>query len=80
MLQSEASWVASIGLLGSIITCPLAGPVIKKIGPKKSLLYSSVLLGIPWIPIIFAKSVWVLYISRFIAGCATGIATAVRFH
>ncbi|KAK9727524.1 Sugar transporter [Popillia japonica] len=74
-LKAEASWVVAVGLLGSVIICPLSGLIIKKIGPKRSSLYGSVVLLIPWIPIILAKSVWLLYISRFIAGCATGIVT-----
>ncbi|KAI4456990.1 sugar transporter-like [Holotrichia oblita] len=75
--KAEASWVVAVGLLGSVIICPLAGLIIKKIGPKRSSLYGSIVLLIPWIPIIFAKSVWLLYISRFIAGCATGIAVTI---
>ncbi|GJQ83652.1 hypothetical protein Trydic_g14362 [Trypoxylus dichotomus] len=77
--SSETSWIVAIGLLGSTITCPLAGPIIKKIGPRRSLLYCATVYAIPWIPILFAKSIWTLYLSRFVAGCATGIVNSVMF-
>ncbi|XP_022917080.1 facilitated trehalose transporter Tret1-like [Onthophagus taurus] len=74
--NAEASWVVSIILLGGIVTCPFSASFVKKFGPRRSLLFSSIFIMLPWIPITLANSVWILYISRFIAGMATGTITA----
>lgn len=61
----------------SIPTAFLAGWMVEKIGRKKSLLISGVLMFFLWFMIIFAKSIWVIYVARFLAGIGSGIVSVV---
>ncbi|KAL6423317.1 hypothetical protein ACFW04_010155 [Cataglyphis niger] len=70
----EASWVASLLMLGAMagsINCTF---IVNVIGRKYTMLLSAVPSIISWLMIAFATSSWELYISRFLAGLSTGLA------
>ncbi|KAK9727493.1 Sugar transporter [Popillia japonica] len=71
--EEEGSWVVALVRFASIPTAFLAGWMVEKIGRKKSLLISGVLMFFLWFMIIFAKSIWVIYVARFLAGIGSGI-------
>ncbi|CAK9796011.1 Facilitated trehalose transporter Tret1 [Anthophora plagiata] len=75
--SDDASWIASISLLGSIPGNFLAAFIVDWLGRKVCLLIAGVPLIISWILIIVAWHPYVLYISRFISGIGSGVAYVV---
>lgn len=75
--SSDASWIASFYLLGSIPGNIFAGFIVDRIGRKASLLLAGVPLLIGWILIIAAWHPYVLYCSRFISGLGQGVVYVV---
>ncbi|XP_072767762.1 facilitated trehalose transporter Tret1-like [Anoplolepis gracilipes] len=69
----EASWVASLVLLGAAVGAIICGFLLNVIGRKNTMLFTAVPSIISWLMIAFATSPWELYVSRFIAGLSTGI-------
>ncbi|XP_014215782.1 facilitated trehalose transporter Tret1-like [Copidosoma floridanum] len=75
--SNQASWVASLYILGSIPGNFLASFIVDSVGRKISLLISGIPMTIGWILIIFARNPYVLYVSRFISGLGQGIVYVV---
>lgn len=72
----EASWVVSLQSLGSAVGPLLVGILLDVIGRKKTALITFLFCIISWIVLLLAKSVYYMYVARFISGCAIGIAFA----
>ncbi|KAK5641090.1 hypothetical protein RI129_009637 [Pyrocoelia pectoralis] len=72
--NEEASWVTASLFLGMIPGSIVQGLLFDKLGPKGVLILSSVVLLIPWILIVFAQSIWLLVVGRFIGGIGASIA------
>lgn len=70
----EASWVASLLMLGSLAGSINCAYIVNVIGRKNTMLLAAVPSIISWLMIAFATSSWELYISRFLAGLSTGLA------
>ncbi|CAK9824165.1 Facilitated trehalose transporter Tret1 [Anthophora retusa] len=75
--SDDASWIASIALLGSVPGNFLAAFIVDWLGRKVCLLIAGVPLSISWILIIVAWHPYILYISRFISGIGLGVAYVV---
>ena len=76
-LQDEASWMVSVFDLATLPGCLLSAWLMERFGRKQTLLTSAVFVFVPWILIIFAKRVQVLYVARIIAGVGSGIISTV---
>lgn len=63
--------------MGILPSCLIAGWLIDVIGRKKLLLGAGVTLAIPWIMIIFATNIGVLYAARFMSGMGVGFLIVV---
>ncbi|KAF5269946.1 hypothetical protein FQR65_LT05745 [Abscondita terminalis] len=70
--ETDFGWIGSIANLGSMFVCFPIGIICDKIGRK----YASLLLTIPfivgWLLIIFANSVVMMLVGRFVIGVAGG--------
>lgn len=75
--SSEASWIASFHEVGHILSPIPAGCVVVKVGPKKCLIFSSIIHCLGWILIIFTRSVYILYLIRFLFGISMGVVFTV---
>ncbi|KOC65760.1 Facilitated trehalose transporter Tret1 [Habropoda laboriosa] len=75
--SDDASWIASMALLGSVPGNFLAAFIVDWLGRKICLLIAGVPLTVSWILIIVAWHPYVLYISRFISGLGVGLAYVV---
>ncbi|KAF5285556.1 hypothetical protein FQR65_LT13190 [Abscondita terminalis] len=75
--NDQASWVASISLLGFIVGAIAAGPLLNQFGPKRMLLFAAFPIFVTWIVIAFTKSVTVLIVMRCISGIGDGFVIAV---
>lgn len=63
--------------LATLPGCLLSAWLMERVGRKRTLLTSAVFVFVPWIMIIFAKRVQILYIARIIAGVGSGIISTV---
>ena len=70
--SSEAAWITSFLMLGSLPGCIIAALIVDRIGRKASLLLANIPLFIGWVLILVAWHPYVLYISRFISGVGMG--------
>lgn len=68
----QFSWVGSNSNVGGIISCLIIGFVMDRIGRKITLLALVIPFTIGWAFIIWATSVAMLYIGRFLTGFAGG--------
>jgi len=70
----EASWITGILSIGCFVGCLSAGPVMEKLGRKRTLLWVACSTYIMGFAFIFgAPDVNVLYIGRFLNGFGYGI-------
>ncbi|XP_063710060.1 facilitated trehalose transporter Tret1-like [Culicoides brevitarsis] len=73
----EASWIGSLVALGAVIGPLIGGPMANVVGRKWTLLFSSLLFAVPYATLIFAKTVLVICIARFIQGLGVGFVMCV---
>ena len=63
--SQQASWITSILSLGCFFGCVIAGPIMEKIGRKKTLLYLTTLwFGLGYLFIFLANRAMLIYIGR----------------
>ncbi|XP_063992356.1 facilitated trehalose transporter Tret1-like [Diachasmimorpha longicaudata] len=72
--KEEGSWVSSLLALGAIAGALPAGALANRIGRKKSLLLVAAPFFLSWVMIMFAKTLWMLCVARFIVGIGVGAA------
>lgn len=70
----QASWIGSLLSLGTVFGPFLGGWLINFVGRRWTIVTSVLISTIAWIVLIFAHSVWQIYIGRFIGGVGGGIA------
>ena len=73
----EASWLTGLLSIGCFVGCVMAGPVMEKIGRKKSLMFVAggfYILG--FLLISLASRVELLYAGRFMNGAGLGVVLA----
>ncbi|XP_031354362.1 facilitated trehalose transporter Tret1-like isoform X2 [Photinus pyralis] len=75
--SEEVSWVASSPLLGFIVGSLTSSIPLKVIGPKWSLLSTSLPIAGCWLGIAFSRSAEVLIGLRFLSGVCDGIIATV---
>ncbi|XP_076165470.1 facilitated trehalose transporter Tret1-like isoform X1 [Ptiloglossa arizonensis] len=75
--EQESSWICASVAVGATVGSLPAKIIADKIGRKKSILLSSLVLSLCWFVIGFARSKLWLFVSRFVAGVACGGSSAV---
>lgn len=70
--EEQGSWVSSLLAIGAMAGAFPAGSLADKLGRKKALLLLAGPFLLSWTMIVFAKSVWMLYIARFVGGTSVG--------
>ncbi|CAK9814494.1 Facilitated trehalose transporter Tret1 [Anthophora quadrimaculata] len=73
----EFSWMSSIGAIGSAVICIPTGILADILGRKYTMLLLVIPFTIGWLLIIFANSVLMFYIGRFITGIGSGAFSVV---
>ena len=74
--DQEASWVASLSLLGALFG-GMFGGLAMQYGRKKVLALMSLPFSISWILTVFAKSVETMFMTAFIGGFCCAIVSMV---
>ena len=73
----EASWLTGLLSIGCFVGCVMAGPVMEKIGRKKSLMFvAGGLYILGFLLISLASRVELLYAGRFMNGAGLGVVLA----
>lgn len=72
----EGSWVGSIIAIGAVFGSLPASWGADFIGRKPAIALLAIPFLLSWVMIIVAKSVFMLYVARFIAGAVIGAVTA----
>ncbi|CAH0551771.1 unnamed protein product [Brassicogethes aeneus] len=68
----EASWLASLSLLGALFGAPLGGAALRW-GRRRTLLIAGAPLSLCWIVTVFAVSVEVMCLAAFVSGFLVAI-------
>ena len=65
LTSQQASWITGILSLGCFAGCIIAGPIMEKIGRKKTLLYiTSLLFFLGYLCIFLAPNAVLIYLGR----------------
>jgi len=75
--KEQGSWVGSLLALGAILGAVPSGPMADKLGRKRMLLLLTAPFLLSWVIIIFASTLWLIYLARLIVGAAVGAACVV---
>ena len=67
------SWIVSTFFLGTFFGCYLGGPLTQIFGCNKTVLFSAPLATLTWVMVAASHRVWVVYLSRFLAGLLYGV-------
>lgn len=76
--SEESSWVVSLVDIGSLVVAIPAGLAANRVGRRRVLLASAAFFLASWAMIIFATSVWWLYVGRLLAGMGGGMVFTVN--
>lgn len=68
----EASWIASLFYIGSIVGNYIFGLITNQYGRKIPLIAIALLTIVIWLLILFAQNVYYLYAARILDGLAMG--------
>lgn len=68
LTSEQESWVGSILPLGALVSGPITGLLIDKIGRKTSMLILSAPFVLGWLLIAFAQNLAMLLAGRFLTG------------
>ncbi|XP_066601877.1 facilitated trehalose transporter Tret1-like [Prorops nasuta] len=74
---SDVASLMAVLAMGHLMAPPFSILAVDRIGRKNTILISSVPLLVSWSMVIFAKSVEVLYVARFLAGLTLGVCICV---
>ncbi|XP_075214921.1 uncharacterized protein LOC142320830 [Lycorma delicatula] len=77
LTPSEEAWMVSLLYAGNFISPIPAGYLMDMFGRKRTAVVLSALSFISWILAIFATNAEMLYISRFLNGLWSGVATTI---
>ena len=65
--SQQASWITGILSLGCFFGCILAGPIMEKVGRKKTLLYfTSLWFFLGYLLIFLANHIALIYMGRYV--------------
>lgn len=68
----QASWLASLSLLGALFGAPLGGAAMRW-GRRRTLLLAGIPLSACWLLIVFAVSVEIMCLAAFLSGFLVAI-------
>lgn len=77
---SEASWIASLGVVSNPLGAFLAGFTAEYYGRRAAIGIATLPHATGWLLIALAHNVPMLYIGRFISGIGTGMANALYLY
>lgn len=70
--QSEGAFIGALVCLGALFQGPMTGYLMVRFGRRATMILNCVPLIAGWMSIIGAKTVWMLFLGRFVTGFAIG--------
>jgi SP family facilitated glucose transporter-like MFS transporter 8 len=71
--QTYVSWFGSLVALGAAFGCPIGSRFTEKWGRKTTLIICSILITCGWLLVVYAPTLWLLLMGRFITGVSVGM-------
>lgn len=66
--KSQITWIGSFLPIGALFGCMATGVLADKVGRKTTAILIAIPFIVSWLLTVFAKSVMVLYVARFLIG------------
>lgn len=70
--ENELGWIGSFMSLGAAVFSLMIGSICDFIGRKNTMLFMVIVITVGWFQLIWASSVTMLYVGRFITGMVGG--------
>jgi len=78
--QSQASWIASLGVISNPLGAFVAGICAECFGRKSVIALAAIPHTVGWLLLALSRNVSMLYIGRFISGIGTGMANGYYLY
>ncbi|KYN14358.1 Facilitated trehalose transporter Tret1, partial [Trachymyrmex cornetzi] len=78
--QSQASWIASLGVISNPLGAFVAGICAECFGRKSAIALAAIPHTVGWLLIALSRNVSMLYVGRFISGIGTGMANGYYLY
>uniref|UniRef100_A0A1B6MBC5 Major facilitator superfamily (MFS) profile domain-containing protein n=1 Tax=Graphocephala atropunctata TaxID=36148 RepID=A0A1B6MBC5_9HEMI len=69
----QSAWIGSLIAFGAIFGPLLAGALVNTVGRKWTITLSVICIVINWVLLLFARTLWLIYAARIVAGVGGGI-------
>ncbi|XP_046667554.1 facilitated trehalose transporter Tret1-like [Homalodisca vitripennis] len=71
--DDQSAWIGSLIAFGAIFGPLLAGALVNTVGRKWAITLSVVCITVSWVMLLFARTLWLMYTARVVAGMGGGI-------
>lgn len=78
--QSQASWIASLGVMSNPLGALVAGLCAECLGRRSAVALATLPHVAGWLLIALSRNVPMLYIGRFVSGIGTGMANGLYLY
>ncbi|XP_011859947.1 PREDICTED: facilitated trehalose transporter Tret1-2 homolog [Vollenhovia emeryi] len=78
--QSQASWIASLGVISNPLGALVAGVCAECLGRRSAIALATLPHVIGWLLIALSRNVPMLYAGRFVSGLGTGMANGLYLY
>ncbi|KAL0103623.1 hypothetical protein PUN28_017716 [Cardiocondyla obscurior] len=78
--QSQASWIASLGVISNPLGAIVAGICAECLGRRSAIALATLPHAIGWLLIALSRNVSMLCIGRFVSGLGTGMANGIYLY
>jgi len=78
--QSQASWVASLGVISNPLGALAAGICAEWFGRRSAIALATLPHAVGWLLIALSTNVPMLYAGRFVSGIGTGMANGLYLY
>lgn len=78
--QSQASWIASLGVVSNPLGALVAGLCAECFGRRSAIALATLPHAAGWLLIALSRNVPMLYAGRFVSGIGTGMANGLYLY
>ncbi|XP_011160838.1 facilitated trehalose transporter Tret1 isoform X2 [Solenopsis invicta] len=78
--QSQASWIASLGVVSNPLGALVAGICAECFGRRSAITLATLPHAVGWLLIALSRNVPMLYTGRFVSGIGTGMANGLYLY
>ncbi|XP_011701918.1 PREDICTED: facilitated trehalose transporter Tret1-like [Wasmannia auropunctata] len=78
--QSQASWIASLGVVSNPLGALVAGICAECFGRRSAIVLATLPHAVGWLLIALSRNVPMMYAGRFVSGIGTGMANGLYLY